>query len=114
MNCENFLKSFANKYVFFPFIGMGFILGLLLLFYRDFESGSTLRNFLVPAITVYTIGILLLCYFYFELDVINCVRAAKNNDKAGPQPTYIIWIFRSLHGIWFTLLIIYLFWKIVL
>jgi len=111
MNCENFLKSFANKYVFFPFIGVGFILGLLLLFYREFESGSTLRNFLVPAITVYAIGTLLLGYLYFELDVINVVR---NKEAAGPQTTYIIWIFRILHIIWFLLLIIYLFWKIVL
>ena len=104
MSIENTLKTLANKYVFFPFLGMCFIFGLLLLFYRDLDS--TLRITFVPAITVYMIGTLLTGYLYFELDVINCVR---NKERAMPQPTYIIWIFRILHGIWFLLLIIYLF-----
>jgi len=109
MNNENMLKQFVRSYVYAPFLGAGFVFGLLLLFYRDLDS--TLRNILVPALAVYTIGTLLLGYLYFELDVINCV---KNKERAGPQPTYIIWIFRILHGIWFLLLMIYMFCKSVL
>ncbi len=108
------LKQFVHSYVYAPFLGMSFILGLLLLFYRDFDSDSAIRNFLVPAITVYTIGNLLLGYFYSELDRINYVRSTNKGEKTEPQPTYIIWIFRSLYGIWFLLLMIYLFCKYVL
>ncbi len=99
------LKQLVNKYVFFPFLGTAFIFGLMLLFFRDLDS--TFRNILVPAFAIYVIGTLLLGYLYFELDVINCVRAAKNKEKPGPQPTYIIWIFRFLHVILFLLLMIH-------
>ncbi len=114
MNSEDIMKQFFNKYVFFPFIGSAFILGLLLLFFKDFESNSAIRNFLVPAITVYNIGALLIGYLYFELDIINCVRAKNRGENAEPQPQNIIWLFRFIHVIWFLLLIIYLFWKLVL
>jgi ABC-type Fe3+-siderophore transport system permease subunit len=113
-NMLNMLKQFVHSYVYAPFLGSSFVLGLLLLFYRDFESGSTLRIFLVPAIVVYTIGTLLIGYFYFELDVINCVRAKNKGENANPQPAKIIMLFRFLHVIWLLLLIIYLFWKIML
>ena len=103
------LKQFVHSYVYAPFLGTGFILGLFLLFYRDLDS--TLRTILVPAIAVYMIGTLLLGYLYAELDRINCVRAAKKGERPGPQPPYITWIFRLFHGVWFLLLVIYLFCK---
>jgi len=106
------LKQFVHSYVYAPFLGTGLVFGLMLLFYRDLDS--TIRTILVPAISVYMIGTLLIGYLYYELDRINCVRAAKNNERPGPQPSYITWIFRFLHGTWFLLLVIYLFWKIVL
>ena len=112
MNNENMLKPFVKSYVHIPFLGAGIVFGLMLLFYRDLDLST--RTILVPAIAVYMIGSSIIGYLYFELDVINCVRANKNNEKPGPQPTYITWIFRFLHGIWFLLLVIYLFWKIVL
>jgi len=107
MSSENIFKALANKYVFFPFLGMCFIFGLFLLFYRDIDS--SLRITFVPAITVYMIGTLLIGYLYFELDIINCVRSTNRDEKADPQPSSIIWTFRIFHGIWFLLLIIYLF-----
>jgi len=112
MNNENILKPFVNSYVHIPFLGAGIVFGLLLLFYRDLNF--TTRTILVPAIAVYMIGSSIISYLYFELDVINCVRAAKNEEKPSPQPPYITWIFRFLHWFWFLLLVIYLFWKIVL
>ena len=112
MNIENMLKQLVRSYVYAPFLGIGFIFGLLLLFYRDLDS--TIRTILVPAIAVYMIGTLLLGYVYFELDMINCVRAKKNEEEPGPQPPYITWIFRFLHGSWFLLLVKYLFCKNVL
>jgi hypothetical protein len=107
MSNENILKTLANKYVFFPFLGMCFIFGLFLLFYRDLDS--SLRTILVPGITVYMIGTLLIGYLYFELDVINVVRSNNRGEKADPQPSSVIWTFRILHVIWFLFLIIYLF-----
>jgi hypothetical protein len=98
MNNENMLKQFVHSYVYAPFLGTGFVFGLMLLFYRDLDS--TIRTILVPAIAVYMIGTLLLGYVYFELDRINCVRAAKNNEKPEPQPRYVTWITRFIHGIW--------------
>ena len=112
MDNENMLKQFIHSYVYAPFLGMGFIFGLLLLFYRDIDSA--LRTILVPAIAVYMNGTLLLGYVYSELDRINCVRATINRETPGPQPKYITLIFWILHGIWFLLLIVYLFYKSVL
>jgi len=112
MNSENMLKQFVRSYVYAPFLGTGFVFGLMLLFYRDLCS--TIRTILVPAISVYMIGTLLIGYVCSELDRINCVRAAKNNEKPGPQPRYVTGIIWFVHGIWFLLLVIYLFWKIVL
>lgn len=106
------LKQFVHSYVYAPFLGTGFVFGLMLLFYKDLDS--TLRTILVPAIAVYMIGTSLIGYIYSELDVINCVRAAKNDQKPGPQPPYITWIFRFLHGLWFLLFVIYSFRKSVL
>lgn len=112
MNNENILKPFVQRYVYFPFLGAGFVFGLMLLFYR--ELNLTIQTILVPAIAVYMIGSSIIGYLYFELDVINCVRAAKNGEKPSPQPPYITWIFRFLHGFWFLLLVIYLFCKSIL
>jgi hypothetical protein len=112
MNNENMLKQFVRSYVYAPFLGTGFVFGLMLLFYRDLDSTS--QSILVPAIAVYMIGTLLLGYLYSELDRINCVTAAKRNEKPGPQPRYVTWIFRLVHIIWFLLLITYLFSKNVL
>ena len=112
MNNENMLKPFVNSYVHIPFLGAGIVFGLLLLFCRD--PDSVIRAILVPAIAVYMIGSSLIGYLYFELDVVNCVRAAKNGKEPSPQPSYITWIFRLLHGFWFLLLVVYLFCKAVL
>lgn len=112
MNNENILKQFVHSYVYAPFLGVGFIFGLLLLFYKDLDS--PLRTILVPAIAVYMNGALLLGYVYSELDRINCIRASKNKAIPGPQPQYVTLIFWILHGMWFLLLIIYLFYKSVL
>jgi hypothetical protein len=112
MKNENMLKPFVKSYVHIPFLGAGIVFGLMLLFYRDLDS--TIRTTLVPAIAVYMIGSSIIGYLYFELDVINCVRAAKNAESPSPQPSYITWIFRFLHGFWFLLLAIYLFCKNVL
>jgi hypothetical protein len=112
MDNENMLKQFVHSYVYSPFLGTGFIFGLLLLFYKDFDS--SFRNILVPAITVYMIGTLLVGYVYFELDVINCLRAKNKGEQAGPQPSYVTKLFWFIHIIWFLLLMIYLFCKSVL
>ena len=112
MNNENMLKPFVKTYVYIPFLAAGIVFGLMLLFYRDLDL--TIRTILVPAIAVYMIGASIIGYLYFELDVINCVRAAKNGERPSPQPSYITWIFRALHVIWFLLLAIYLFCKGVL
>jgi hypothetical protein len=112
MSIENLLERLARSYVYFPFLCASFVFGLMLLFYRDLDC--TIRTILVPAIAVYMIGSSIIGYVYFELDVINCVRAAKNEEKPSPQPSYITWIFRLLHGFWFLLLVIYLFRKSVL
>ena len=112
MNNENILKQFVHSYVYAPFLGTAFIFGLLLLFYKELDS--TLQTILVPAIAVYMIGALLIGYLYFELDVINGVRAKNRGVDADPQPSSIIWTFRILHIIWFLLLMIYLFCKSIL
>ena len=112
MNNENILNSLGNKYVFFPFLGSSFILGLFLLLYKDLELIH--RNCLVPAIAIYAVGTLLIGYFYYELDLINCVRATNKGEKAEPQPKNIVRFFRILHVSWFLLLIIYLFFKCVI
>ena len=112
MNNENMLKPFVKSYAYIPFLGAAIVFGLMLLFYRDLDL--TIRTILVPAIAVYMIGSSIIGYLYFELDVINCVRAAKNGERPSPQPSYITWIFRFLHGFWFLLLAIYLFCKSVL
>jgi hypothetical protein len=112
MNNQNMLKQFVHSYVYAPFLGTSFLFALLLLFFRDFDS--TIPTVFAPALAVYIIGTLLLGYAYAELDRINCVRAAQNDQTPGPQPPYITWIFRSLHGIWFLLLIIYVFCKSLL
>lgn len=106
------LKQFVHSYVYAPFLGTSFLFGLMLLFCRDLDS--TIQTILVPAIAVYIIGTLLLGYVCSELDRINCVRAANNDKKPGPQRRYVIGIIWSLHGIWFLLLLSYLFWKSVL
>ena len=85
MNNENMLKPFVNSYVHIPFLGAGIVFGLLLLFCRD--PDSVIRAILVPAIAVYMIGSSLIGYLYFELDVVNCVRAAKNGKEPSPQVT---------------------------
>jgi hypothetical protein len=105
-------KQFVHSYVSAPFLGTGFVFGLMLLFCRDLDS--TLRAILQPAITVYMIGTLLLGYVYSELDKINYVRAARNDETPGPQPWYITRIICFLHAIWFLLFVKYLFWKSVL
>jgi len=112
MNNENMLKKLAESYVYFPFLCAGFVFGLMLLFYKELDCD--IRTILVPAFAVYMIGSSIIGYLYFELDVINCVRAAKNGEKPSPQPPYIAWIFRFLVGFWFLLLVIYLFCKSVL
>jgi hypothetical protein len=112
MNNENILKPFVKSYVHIPFLGAGIVFGLMLLFYRDLDLN--IRTILVPAIAVYMIGSSIIGYVYFELDVINCVRAAKNGEKPSPQPWYITVIFWLLHGAWFLFLAIYLFRKSVL
>ncbi|HUT31177.1 MAG TPA: hypothetical protein VMX13_15385 [Sedimentisphaerales bacterium] len=112
MNNESLLKQFVRSYVYAPFLGTAFVFGLMLLFYRDLHP--TIQTILLPAIAVYMIGTLLLGYVYSELDRINCVRAAKNNEKPAPQPWYVTGIIWALHGIWFLLLVIYLFRKTVL
>lgn len=109
MNNENMLKPFVNSYVHIPFLGAGIVFGLMLLFYKELDC--TIRTILVPAIAVYMIGSSIIGYLYFELDVINCVMAAKKGETPLPQRSYIIWIFRFLHGFWFLLLICYLFGK---
>jgi hypothetical protein len=112
MNNENMLKPFVRSYVYFPFLGAGFVFGLMLLFYRDLDL--TTRTILVPAIAVYMLGTSILGYVYFELDRINCARAAKNGETPSPQPWYVTGIIWFVHVIWFLLLICYLFGKSVL
>jgi hypothetical protein len=106
------LKPFVNSYVHIPFLGAGIVFGLMLLFYKELDCA--IQTIFVPAIAVYMIGSSFIGYLYFELDVMNCVRAAKNGEKPSPQPPYITWIFRFLHGFWFLLLMCYLFYKSVL
>ncbi len=112
MNNENMFKQFVHSYVYAPFLGTGAVFGLMLLFYKDLDS--TLRAILVPALAVYMIGTLILGYVYFELDQINCARAAKKDERPGPQPWYVTRTIWFLHAIWFLLLVKYLFWKSVL
>ncbi len=112
MNNENMLKPFVNNYAFLPFLGAGFVFGLMLLFYKDLNS--TLQTILVPAIAVYMIGCSFIGYLYVDLDLINCVKAANKGEKPDPQPGRLTWIFRLLHWSWFLLFVSYVFWKSVL
>ena len=115
MNNENLLKPLTHSYVYFPFLGATFVFGLTLLFYRDLDCA--LRTILVPAVAIYILGTSLVGYVYNELDVINCVKArAKAEAEAKeacpmPQPFWVTIIIWLVHAIWFSLLVIYLFWK---
>ena len=112
MNNENILKPFVQTYVYFPFLCASFVFGLMLLFYRELDC--TIRTILVPATAVYILGTSILGYLYFELDVINCVKAAKRGELPSPQQWGVVSIFWFFHIIWLTTLIYYLFYKSVL
>jgi len=109
MNSENILKPLGRSYVYFPFLCAAFLLGLMLLFYRELDC--TIRTVLVPAIAVYMIGTSIIGYIYFELDVRNCVKAVAEKRDPLPQPLWITIIFWLAHIIWFLFLARYLFYK---
>jgi len=102
-----------ESYVGVPTLAGVFVLGMLLLFFRDLDTALRLR--LVPAVVVYVLGVSLLAFFYWDLDARNCVTSAKKGEKMpGPQPLWIFGLFIAAHMVWFLLFVIYLLWKAVL
>jgi len=107
MDTEEAWKTFAGRYIYFPFLGSVLVLGLLLLFYRDLDA--PIRNALVPAWAIYTIGTLLIGYIYHDLDARNCVKAKAEGRRPLPQPRGVFVLVTCGHAVWFGLLIMYLF-----
>ena len=89
-----------------------FVLGLLLLVFRDLDVN--LRARLVPALVVYVLGASIVALWYIDLDARNCVQARIDKRPAGPQPRCKFYLFIALHIALLVLLVGYLFCKGVL
>ena len=73
------------------------ILGVLMLFYKDLSSN--IKDDLIPALVVYILGTSIIGYYqgaYFR---------AKGMKSGFNEP---LWIYYTLHTIWFLLFIFYL------
>ena len=102
----------THSYVGVPTVASGFVLGLLLLVFRDLDSD--LRARFISALVVYVLGLAILAFVYFDLDVRNCRYAYLAREEAKPQPPKVFWSYVVVHGLWLGALIGYLFWRGIL
>jgi hypothetical protein len=84
----------------------GFVLGLLLLFINHLPG--LVREVMLPALAVYTIGTALIGY----VQTLLTVSANTKAQAAGKTPEGIgkrhLWILIGVHVVWFVLLIVFL------
>lgn len=101
----------ALSYVGVPTLAGVFVLGLLLLVFRDLDAD--LRARLVPALVVYVLGLPLLALLYFDLDARNCAKT-PTGEKVKPQPLWVFIPYQAAHAMWLAVLVGYLWLKHVL
>lgn len=105
---EGNLSAWLTKtYGGVPTLTGAFVLGLVLLAYRDLDEAIRIR--LVPALVVYVLGLGLLAFLYFALDARNVTRSNSKDEEAGPQRWYVFWGYIGAHAVWLLWFMRYLF-----
>jgi hypothetical protein len=73
------------------------ILGILMLFYK--ELSSNIKDYLIPALVVYILGTSIIGYYQ------GAFFRANGMKEGFKEP---LWLYYTLHSLWFLLLIMYL------
>lgn len=97
---EGIIGQLGKSYWYHIFLASMLLLGLLMLFFK--ELPPQLQNYLIPALTVYSLGTSIIGY-------VQGVQFRKNFlTKDWFEPTFI---YAFAHFFWFLLLIIYLLYR---
>jgi hypothetical protein len=112
---SSLLKVIPNAPAFSPSLVGTVVLGLLLLFFRDFDG--PLRQYLVPSLVVYVLGAGLISFIHTMLWLRTVGRArqeAKPNAETVPLNRLPFWLMIAFQIVWFFFFIGYNFYRAAL
>ena len=97
---EGIVGQLGRSYWYHVFLASTLLLGILMLFIK--EIPSPLRDYLIPALTVYSLGTAIVGY----VQGVQYRKNGMNKDWCEPTVRYAL-----AHALWFSLLIGYLFYR---